>query len=119
MSSVRNMSFDQFADKFTHDTEHILEFVGNLGHGRTERRSLQVYALRKLVEKHARKAGIDLQPQGKLNINFIIAKTDFFQLSKTHTGIQRKPIQNSPIINVLSGTKLGLLKTTQILNWLY
>ena len=72
------MSFDQFADKFTHDTEHILEFVGNLGHGRTERRSLQVYALRKLVEKHARKAGIDLQPQGKLNINFIIAKTDFF-----------------------------------------
>ena len=82
MSSVRNMSFDQFADKFTHDTEHILEFVGNLGHGRTERRSLQVYALRKLVEKHARKAGIDLQPHGKLNINFIIGKNDFFNYLK-------------------------------------
>ena len=71
MPSIRNMSFDQFAEKFTGDTEHILEFVGNLGHGRNEKRSLQVYALRKLVEKHARKAGIDLGQQGELSSFFL------------------------------------------------
>merc|ERR1712131_554957 len=67
MPSIRNMTFDQFAEKFTGDTEHILEFVGNLGHGRNEKRSLQVYALRKLVEKNARKAGIDLGQQEERN----------------------------------------------------
>ena len=47
--------------------------MGNLGRGRAEKRSLQVYALRKLVEKHARKAGIDLGQQGELS-SFCTAK---------------------------------------------
>ena len=64
-SKMPNANYTEFAEKFKRDTDHILEFVNNLGHGRTEKRSLAIYAMRQLIAKHARKQGIDLAPTGR------------------------------------------------------
>ena len=71
-SKMPNANYTEFAEKFKRDTDHILEFVNNLGHGRTEKRSLAIYAMRQLIAKHARKQGIALAPTqsfGKFSLN--------------------------------------------------
>ena len=68
-----NENYAEFRDKFKIDADRILRFVNTLGHGRTETRSLGIYAMRQLIAKHARKQGFVLEPTrryGKFNLNF-------------------------------------------------
>ena len=70
---MSNANYAEFREKFKRDADTILQFVNNLGHGRTEKRSLGIYAMRQLIAKHARRQGTVLGPTrsyGKFNLSF-------------------------------------------------